>query len=289
MPTTQTKILLTSDWHLFGPAGDRFTRLGDLKGLCESERPDVVVHAGDLVEPEGTRTYEDGLRVLAEATRSVKNVLTVAGNNDLDAVVSSGVPFKDAMARMFLQCAGLGIVLLDEGPWRVGPLRFAGGHGGFDGSLFRETELSRGQTAAVHMEAEGHRWQKYGLDALPGEFFAACRRKLLGHLAEDAETPTVLVTHTVPAPELVRYGSSEKYDWLNTYMGWDEVAAGAELWKGPVKAHLCGHVHRSYSLILPTQYGDVPLYNASGNDDLMLLIVEQDDHGRVSSVGHHRV
>ena len=285
----QTKILLTSDWHLFGPEGDRFKRLADLKKLCESDKPDVVIHAGDLVEPDGGRSYQDGLRVLAEAVSSVRCVLTTAGNNDLDAVVRSGIPLSQALAYMFVACADHGIRLLDVDPWKYGPLRYAGGHGGFDGSLFRETDLSRGQTAAAHMEAEGHRWQKYGLDALPGEFFASCRRRLLGHLAEDEVAPTILVTHTVPTPEMVRYGSSAKYDMLNAYMGWDEVAAGAELWKSNVVAHLCGHVHRGYSLMLPTQFGSIPAFNASGNDEMFLIVVDQDEYGRVSAIGHHRV
>lgn len=286
------RFLLTSDWHLFGARGSRFSRLEDLKRLCMSGRYDAILHGGDLVEPDGGATFAQGLHALLLAACSVEHIMIVAGNNDLDAVFSNEpVLMRDAVSHMAAACAKVGADLLDKAPFTVNGLRFVGNFAGFDGSLFRATDLSRGQTAHDHMDSEARRWDSAGVGVHPGALHAECRRTLLRHLEEDDKTPTILATHTVPVPEMVRYGSSEKYDRLNAYMGWDERHAGRQLWRSNVVAHLCGHVHRSYDLTADTDYvkPGIPLLNASGDNEIREVEVHLDSDGRVEVFGSTRV
>lgn len=287
MGSRTIRFLLTSDWHLFGARGSRFRRLADLRLLCLSGRYDALLHGGDLVEPDGGASFKKGLHAMLEAASSMEHIMVVVGNNDLDAVVSNdGVPLEEAVAYMAKTCASCGVDLLDQAPCVVKGVRFVGNFAGFDGSLFRATPLSRGQTAHDHMEAEAVRWRQGGVATHPGALHAQCRRTLLRHLDENVSTPTILTTHTVPVPDMLKYGSSERHDAKNAYMGWDEAHAGGHLWGPHVIAHLCGHVHRSYDLRVDTQYvRGLPLINASGNDEIREVEVVLDEAGRVVSLG----
>lgn len=291
MGTRTIRFLLTSDWHLFGSRGSRFRRLADLRLLCLSGRYDALLHGGDLVEPDDGASFQKGLHAMLEAASSMEHIMVVAGNNDLDAVVSNDrVPLKDAVAYMAKTCASCGVDLLDQAPYVVKGVRFVGNFAGFDGTLFRATPLSRRQTAHDHMEAEAARWREGGVASHPGALHAECRRTLLRHLDEDVRTPTVLITHTVPVPDMVKYGSSERYDAKNTYMGWDEVHAGRHLWGPNVVAHLCGHVHRSYDLRVDTPHArGIPLINASGDDEIREVEIVLDEADQVVSLGTTRV
>lgn len=286
------RFLVTSDWHLFGRQGNRFGRLDDLRRLCMTGRYDAVLHGGDLVEPDMGATFAQGLHALLTATYSVEHILIVAGNNDLDAVFSNElVLMKDAVNHMAAACAEVGATLLDKTPFTVKGVRFVGNYAGFDGTLFRATDLSRGQTAHDHMDLEARRWVQAGVGAHPGALHAECRRTLLRHLGEDERTPTILVTHTVPVPEMLLYGSSERYDRKNTFMGWDERHAGRQLWRPNVVAHLCGHVHRSYDQHVETDYvrGGIPLLNVSGSNEIREVELNLAASGEVEAIGYARV
>jgi len=257
-----------------------------------SGRYDALLHGGDLVEPDMGATFAQGVHALLTAASSVEHIMLVAGNNDLDAVFSNEpVLMQDAVNHMTAACSKVGANLLDKAPFTVKGVRFVGNFAGFDGTLFHATDQSRGQTAHDHMDNEARRWAQVGVGVHPGALHAECRRTLLRHLEEDDKSPTILVTHTVPVPEMVLYGSSERYDRKNTFMGWDERHAGRQLWRPNVVAHLCGHVHRSYDLTADTDYCEpgIPLINASGDNEIREVEVHLNSDGRVEAFGSLRV
>ncbi len=88
-PPAAVKLLHTSDWHLGAKLG-RHPRLDDqkiaLRALCElaeSERPDLILHTGDLFD--SFRPAWEVLRVGMHALQRLSNVATtlvVSGNHD---------------------------------------------------------------------------------------------------------------------------------------------------------------------------------------------------------------
>jgi DNA repair protein SbcD/Mre11 len=98
------KILHTSDWHvgkvLKGrPRADEHIRvLGELVGIAEAERPDLVIVAGDLYEhaapsPDTTRIV---VRALTALRRTGAQVVAITGNHDNGAALDALRGWADA-------------------------------------------------------------------------------------------------------------------------------------------------------------------------------------------------
>lgn len=87
------KLLHTSDWHLGrvtynqSRAPDHDAVLAEIIGLAQQERPDLVIHSGDLFDVlrPGYSDIERGLAALHEIA-AVAPVLVVAGNHDSPAL-----------------------------------------------------------------------------------------------------------------------------------------------------------------------------------------------------------
>ena len=94
------KILALSDTHLDKPSNVSSTGedsgeilLNKAHRLAMIEKPDVVLHGGDLVDPEGTHSIRYGLERLREVYPDrTCTVLWVIGNNDLEMLPPDQVP-----------------------------------------------------------------------------------------------------------------------------------------------------------------------------------------------------
>lgn len=239
--------------------------------MIQLHQPDVALILGDLIEPEVKRhdpNFWQMVRYQAqEHTKGCPHVFLVAGNNDVEMLDG---PISGYAKELNREVAAYGMEVLDGNPMIVNNVGFAGNVGWWDGSLWekesgRTKEHTYNRMQEFHEETFGDR-----ADMTLQEF----HRKCYGTLVHDIERliiakcrMIVVASHTVPAKHFLLYGTSPKYDYKNSYMGWNGDDENHERltarYPDAIALHVCGHTHRSGMFVQP---GRAPIVNVSGPD-----------------------
>jgi len=243
--STAITVIGLSDLH-FGKAGwNTFPQSCIDKAQASVDHATVLYYGGDLCEPDPA----DPLGKLREALRGLSNIpadvrLFVAGNNDLQCLRGPLESYAEELSELLSE---YGFHVLDERPKVVGNVAFVGNIGWYDGSLWRSGGGTREQ---VFEKAEAYFRMCYGHRA-PGwsssQFFKLCQARIRAHLTSVLADPrveqVVLGTHFVPSSRFCLYGNSERYDYLNFFMGYDAARQGYFRHEKIVLG-FTGHTHR---------------------------------------------
>jgi hypothetical protein len=264
------KVLVISDTHLGHPGwhgfGDQV--MSKAKVMAQEEKPTIALCVGDLVEPRGPISLEQGLELFRSIPATLH--LWVAGNNDIEWVRQQRLSVRDYAKILDDLARHFGIILLDNEPVIFDQMAFVGNFGYYDLSLWKPSgfqfkvypqtlEDLSGQAESMHL-------REIGISM--SDLFRQCQITLRRHLDRVAGKNIVIATHMVPTPEMVIYGSSAAYDFQNAWMGWNDELSERPLHATPgLVLQLCGHTHRSQRI---DRYS-APLINASGNEQPLIF------------------
>lgn len=247
------RILLLSDLHFGKKAWGSFAQdqveWAKKKGSC-----DVLIFCGDLAEsPEDLHNGLDALRGI-----DAKHRLFVAGNNDVERLEKMGGKVSN-YANDFQDLIGEDFHLLDRSPKKIDGVNFVGNMLSFNGSLWRSNMNNPSTNVVEQVKNTWEKAEKYwGGNPYNDISFPAFNQNLVKRLHSDVGTDgssSIVITHFVPHPDFVVYGHSEKFDYLNFFMGRNMTDHYPN-----VRMGFCGHTHRRKSVYI----GKTWVENVSG-------------------------
>lgn len=258
------EVLTVSDLHLGKPGWGRYGEEVLDQLAQRASETDVLVIGGDVVDPTDNR--EENENRLREALALIGKLpidhkLAVIGNNDLDCFDG---PVGEYVGRMAPWYQESGVSLLDKAPVLIRGILFAGSLGWCNGSLFRG-DLPMDRINDYWENSKRYRGRQGGLK--PFTLHAICMTRLREQLRRVAAKHVVVVTHTVPTPNLVRYGDSEMDDYLNCFMGFDGSRYPDIYDPSRTRLSLVGHTHHPGQATL----NGLPIINMSGGDQPRLV------------------
>lgn len=261
-----------SDTHLGMPSWGTFGEdvFAAARKKATHEPVDVVLHNGDIVEPESGLPLEAGLDLLQQIP--AQHHLWVAGNNDIQYLFGQS-PILEYPEVLQRQASPYGIQLLDYSPLVIGDITFVGNFGFYDLSLWKKSDKPSDKfpNTLEDLRADAKGWHKKNLGVGIDDFFRFCQDRLRAHLRQmqDRAAKLVVATHTVPSPEMVLYGHSAEFDYRNAWMGWDDSLSSNPLHSfGNVALQFCGHTHRHK---ITERKGLSPLINLSGKEQPLIF------------------
>lgn len=250
------KLIAVSDLHLDDvDSKEQSERI--VKQMAK-EKPHIILIGGDIAKT--TKELKKSLSLFSEFD-CLK--LAYLGNHELKALEESEIgTHYGEMSRIFKQ---FGFHLLDEEPFIHDNVGFVGHSAWYDFSLY-EGEFNE-DISKKAWESFSKTYRAGGLS--PKEFTDHSIKRMKEHIKKIENKCDVICLgmHHVAFREMLRYGHSDLYDYINLFMGSEKFR---ELFSHPkIKVGFCGHTHRSEKI--EHKHGIV--YNISSTEKQPFLVL----------------
>lgn len=266
------KIIALSDLHIGKWNGFGERKIQQVIERTNKEKFDVFLFNGDLAEPnyDSDKRYSEnfftGIHLISQI--NTKHKFFVLGNNDLELFSNSSNIIHDIESYL----SDYDIHLLDLYPKEINGITFLGAFLGWNGDLWKPSTFEKKEWPATFEECQDKANIEYkNIFKNNSDYFGSNEKYFNFHLDSMKQTiknyclhrkDFIMCTHTVPSADFVKYGHSEKFDYLNFYMGYnlEKVFKPEEIAK--MLLHISGHTHRTH---FTYSSNGIPLINISSN------------------------